>query len=296
MSALIPGQKRLKRFKKRYVLLLLGLSYVFFNYSCLSMRSSPRETRTFFESRKVGYHDSVIQIAGKDLHYLQTGKPDAPTLVFVHGSPGSWDAWKSYLSDSTLREHFRLIAPDRPGFGYSDFRKSMDLADQTRLLNALLEELNNGLPVTLIGHSYGGPLIVNMALEAPRQYHNLAIVSGALDPEAEKPEKWRRLFMHFPFKYLVPGSFRPSNDELWWLKEDLLIMRSRLGELTQNVTIIHGTADRLVPFTNVAFMQEAFTGVESLRTFPLEEERHFIVWEREEFIKTTLLNWLLVKP
>lgn len=290
MFQLRSGTKRPKKLKKRYLLILLALSYLFFNYSCLSMRSSTKETAKFFASRKISYTDSTIQIAEQNVHYLETGKADAPTLVFMHGSPGSWDAWKNYLSDSILLRHFRLIAPDRPGFGYSDYRKSMDLGEQTKVLNALLKRLNNGQPTALIGHSYGGPLIVNMALEAPQLFDHLVIVAGALDPEAEKPEKWRKLFMRFPFKHLVPGSFRPSNDELWWLKEDLLILRSKLNALTQDVTIIHGTADRLVPFTNVAFMKESFTGVRSLQTFPLEEERHFIVWDREQQLKKIIKN------
>lgn len=290
------GKIRPKKFKKRYVLIFLSLSYLFFNYSCLTMRSSSKETHTFFASRKIPYTDSIIQIAEQKIHYLQTGKADAPTLVFIHGSPGSWDAWKNYLSDSMLLQHFRLIAPDRPGFGYSGFRKSMDLEGQTKVLNALLKKLHNGQPTTVIGHSYGGPLVVNMALEAPELFDHLFILAGALDPEAEKPEKWRKVFIRFPFRYLVPGSFRPSNDELWWLKEDLFVLRDKLADLTQDITIIHGTEDRLVPFTNVAFMEQAFTSVGDLQVFPLEGERHFIVWDQEQFIKNTVSNRLQKAP
>ena len=292
MRRFISKKPQKRRFKKRYLVLVLGLSYLFFNYSCLSFRSTASETRTFFESRNVTYSEATLPIGDREIHYVRTGKADAPTLVFIHGSPGSWDAWKTYLSDSTLLQSFRLIAPDRPGFGYSDYRKSMDLGAQAILLNTLLQQLDNGKPVTLIGHSYGGPLIVKMSLEAPQAYDNLMILSGSLDPEAEKPEKWRKLFMRFPLKYLVPGSFRPSNDELWMLKEDLHFMRPKLGLLTQNVLIVHGTKDRLVPYENVPFMKAAFTGTQNLQIIPLEDERHFIVWDSEDLIKSSLLNWL----
>ncbi len=116
------------------------------------------------------------------------------------------------------------------------------------------------------------------------------ILAGALDPDAEKPEKWRKLLMRFPFRYMVPGSFRPSNEELWFLKEDLILLREQLDQLRQNVLVIHGTEDKLVPFENVSFMKRAFTGVANLKIIPLEKERHFIVWDREALIKSTLMD------
>jgi hypothetical protein len=58
-----------------------------------------------------------------------------------------------------------------------------------------------------------------------------------------------------PLRYLVPGALRPSNDELWWLK-NLFSLAPELKKITSAV-IIHGTKDALVPFSNVAFMKKA---------------------------------------
>ena len=73
------------------------------------------------------------------------------------------------------------------------------------------------------------------------------ILAGAIDPNAENPEEWRPILMAKPIKYLIPGALRPSNDELWWLKDDLKIMKPQLHKITSNVIIIHGTKDQLVP-------------------------------------------------
>ena len=186
----------------------------------------PKKPKPFLRNKRLSYLDSTVQIQDRDLHYIQSGNKDAQSLVFIHGSPGSWDSWKAYLSDSLLRKKYRLIAPDRPGFGYSDFRRSMDLEEQATQLNTFLATIDNGKPITLIGHSYGGPLIVKMALDSPNQYQNLMILAGALDPDAEKPEKWRKPLKWIPLKYLVPGALKPSNDELWYLKQDLKDMKS----------------------------------------------------------------------
>ena len=268
------------------------MGYLLFVNSCMTMRYSTKETNHYFEGQQIAHIDTTHTIGDYDLHYVMTGIDEAPTLVFIHGSPGSWNAWKAYLSDKELLKHYRLIAMDRPGFGYSNFRKSLNLETQALLLNQLLKEIDNGQPVTLIGHSYGGPLVVKMALEDNEAYENLVILAGALDPKAEKPEKWRKPLTWIPLKYLVPGALKPSNDELWMLKQDLIDMEPELKKLKPNVLIIHGTHDKLVPYQNVAFMEKAFTNVKSLKIITLENEKHFIVWDRETLIKENLMKLL----
>lgn len=282
-----------KRFKKRHLLFALVLGYLLFANSCMTMRTSSKKTAAFFQEKNVTYLDKTFELHGKDLHYIQTGNKDAQTLVFVHGSPGSWDAYKAYLTDSVLLKNFRIIVPDRPGFGKSDFRKSMALRPQAIVLNELLRQLDNGRPYTLVGHSYGGPLIVQMALEQPELYENLVILAGALDPAAEKPEKWRKPLTWFPLKYLVPGALKPSNDELWMLKEDLKVMQSQLNQLTQRTLIIHGEEDKLVPYQNVPFMEKHFSNVDSLKVISIEKENHFIVWDQEQLVKNSILSWVI---
>ncbi|MEM6864037.1 MAG: alpha/beta hydrolase [Bacteroidota bacterium] len=278
--------------KKRYILLLSVMGYLLFANSCMTMRTSSKKTAAFFRDNKVDYISNTVQLDEKKVHYIQTGKLDAPTLIFIHGSPGSWDAYKAYLADTSLTSKFRVIAPDRPGFGKSDFRRSASLQEQSYWLNQLFQQIDNGKPTTLIGHSYGGPLVVKMALEAPNRYKNLVILAGALDPDAEKPEKWRVPLTWIPLKYLVPGALKPSNDELWMLKKELRELQPKLSQLRTRTLIIHGEKDKLVPYKNVAFMQKNFSKVDSLKTISLENENHFIVWTQEELVKKSILDWV----
>ncbi len=280
-----------RRFKKRYALYVLLVGYILFCRSCMTMRSSPSETAAFFKENKIDYVDRTVEVNERKIHYIQTGKTDAPTLVFMHGSPGSWDAYKSYLIDSILLENYRIIAPDRPGFGTSGFRKSLALQPQAKLLNGLLSKLENGKPTTLIGHSYGGPLIVEMALDDPDLYKNLVILAGSLDPEVEEPENWRKPLTWFPINFLIPGSLKPSNDELWMLKEDLKQLKPRLNELTQRTLIIHGNQDELVPYANVSYMKKEFSNVDSLKVITIENENHFMVWTQGKLITEAILGW-----
>jgi pimeloyl-ACP methyl ester carboxylesterase len=94
---------------------------------------------------------------------------------------------------------------------------------------------------------------------------------------------------------LIPGALRPSNDELWWLKKDLILMKPLLKNITARITIIHGTKDRLVPFSNVKFMQLEFENAKKIDVIAINDADHFIPWSHFEIIKKALLN-LRINP
>jgi pimeloyl-ACP methyl ester carboxylesterase len=256
----------------------------------MKMRLSPKKTSEYFSKSNTTFKDNSYKISEiHQIHYIETGDSTKPTLFFLHGSPGSWDAYKTYLSDLDLQKKYRLIAIDRPGFGYSNFAESENLASQVNLILPFIQSKNNNQPITLIGHSMGGPVVVKLATKKPELFKNLVILAGAIDPKAENPEKWRPVLMSKPIKYLIPGAFRPSNEELWWLKEDLKILQPDLNKITSNVIIIHGTEDSLVPYSNVAFMEKEFINAQKIETIPIEKADHFIPWSHYEIIKTRLM-------
>jgi len=254
------------------------------------MRTSNKEAKEFFKIANTKFIDNTFIIEDHSLHYIQTGDNDNPTLLFVHGSPGSWDAYRDYLIDSLLLTKYRIISIDRPGFGYSDFGEAQNLKVQSRIINLFVKTIDNQKPVVLIGHSFGGPVVVKMASDSPNYYQQTIILAGALDPDAEKPEKWRWLIMNKPLRYFIPGAMRTANDELWWLKRDLSDLRSGLKKVTGNITIIHGTEDNLVPYSNVPFMEKEFYNAKSVNVITIKNGNHFIPWEHFELVRNTLYD------
>jgi pimeloyl-ACP methyl ester carboxylesterase len=274
--------------KKSFVLMLLLVCVVF--QSCLTMRMNTKKTKIFFDTSKTNFTDQTFDFEKHKIHYIQTGNENNPTLFFIHGSPGSWNAYKDYLKDTLLLKKYRMIAIDRPGFGYSNFRKAQNLATQSDWISRFIKSKDNQKPIILVGHSMGGPVITKLAVDIPNLYSHLVILAGAIDPDAETPEKWRALFTSFPLKYVTPGVLRPSNDELWWLKKDLIVMKPNLKNIISNVLIIHGTKDPLVPYSNVAFIQKEFVNAKSMTVIPIENANHFIPWEHYTEIRDALLN------
>ena len=279
-----------RRFKKRYVAIGIFMVYIIFCQSCMKMRISPKKTKAFFEKTQTTFSNENFALSEYNIHYIQTGNDDKPTLVFVHGSPGSWDAFKDYLKDSLLLKKYRMIAIDRPGFGYSNFGQAEDLQTQSKRINAFLKTKDNKQPVILIGHSMGGPVITKMATLSPESYKTLVIIAGSIDPDAENPENWRKVIKAKPIRYLIPGAMRPANDELWLLKQDLKDLKPLLKNIKSEITLIHGTKDQLVPYSNVDFIQKEFVNAKSMDLISIKEANHFIPWTHFETIREALLH------
>lgn len=276
------------RHKMKTIFFSLMLCYLIFCQSCMRMRMTSNETKTFFTTSKTAYIDSSKEINDFTIHYIETGNKNASTLFFVHGSPGSWDAYKEYLKDSLLLSKFRMIAIDRIGFGYSNFGEAQNLKTQAYIIERFTKLTSNGKPIYLIGHSMGGPTIVQMAADKPDDYKGLIILAGAVDPKAETPENWRVIIKAKPIRYIIPGALRPSNDELWYLKSDLKDLKPKLQNITTKVIIIHGTKDPLVPYSNMAFMRREFVNAKSLDTISIKDANHFIPWEHYKEIRDVL--------
>lgn len=122
-----------------------------------------------------------VTVDGVRLHYREAG--EGPDLVLLHGNGvASDDFVVSGLMGLFSRTH-RVIAFDRPGFGYSERPRDVvwTPATQARLLLRALEALGLDRPV-LLGHSWGTLVAAEMALAAPDAFSALVLVSGYYRP------------------------------------------------------------------------------------------------------------------
>lgn len=122
-----------------------------------------------------------IEVDGVRLHYLERGS--GPALVLLHGN-GVYanDFEYSGLVDK-LSERYRVIAFDRPGFGYSERpRTTLWTPDaQARLLHHALQELKVDSSIVL-GHSWGTMVALAMGLQVPDAVRGLVLLSGYYYP------------------------------------------------------------------------------------------------------------------
>lgn len=273
-----------------YIFCLFMTLWAFLAQGCMSFRISDDMAKQQFKNKGVDLTVNAFTIDDRRIHFASSGSDDLPTLLFIHGTPGSWNAFMDYMQDQQLLQKFRVVSVDRPGFGYSDFGKPMNLPAQSSILNKWVEKIQNGKPVYLIGHSLGGPLIVKMAADNPKLYNGLVIISGSIDPDEEKAEKWRVALFKTPLNYFVPGAFRPSNEELWYLKKDLRDMKEDYGKIKMPVYFIHGDNDTWVPPGNVAFGKKMLVNSGQISELMLPRGNHFIPWTHYKEIRDVLLT------
>src|ERR1039458_4112640 len=98
-----------------------------------------------------------------------------PVVVLVHGQPGAGGDWAA-LADLLSGDH-RVLAPDRPGWG-SDGRAAMGIAANADVLEELLEAAGAESPVTVVGHSLGGGVALELALKHPERVGALGLVGS----------------------------------------------------------------------------------------------------------------------
>ncbi len=211
---------------------------------------------------------------------------DAPRLIYVHGTPGDANAFRSYVQSPI--PGFESISIDRPGFGRTRPRRpALTLREQAECIEPFLVQRGGRWPV-LIGHSLGGPIVAQVAADYPGRVGGLVILSGSLDP-AEEKVAWYQCIANLPvIAYMIPRFLRNSNRELLPMKAELESLQPRLAGIACPVIILHAPDDILVPFSNVAFMERNFPTGQIVDTVVLEGKNHFIPWNAETDVRSAV--------
>lgn len=130
---------------------------------------------------------------GRRIGYAEYGDPHGASVLAIHGTPGS--RFMFALTDTAARERgLRIIAPERPGYGLSDFRRKDDLAQAAGDMIAFADAL--GLRrFAVIGVSGGAPYAVATAASMADRVALLALISP-VGPIAECQSKVRMSKLH----------------------------------------------------------------------------------------------------
>ena len=114
----------------------------------------------------------AVECAGARLHYLEAGA--GPAVVLLHGGFGGAGNW--YRTLGPLSRRYRVLAPDRPGYGLSTGPAE---DDSTPWLDGLLASLGVDR-VALVGHAAGGAVALDYARARPTVVRALVLSDLAL--------------------------------------------------------------------------------------------------------------------
>jgi pimeloyl-ACP methyl ester carboxylesterase len=121
-----------------------------------------------------------VEVAGLPVHYWQQGS--GQPVILVHGASGNLRDWTFDIAP-LLARRYRVIAFDRPGFGYS-----ARLPEQGWLPKAQAAHLRDAAAklgaerAIVVGHSWGGALAMAWGLGFPGEVRGVVSVAGATMP------------------------------------------------------------------------------------------------------------------
>jgi pimeloyl-ACP methyl ester carboxylesterase len=137
--------------------------------------------------------------AGHHIFWREGGAKDAPVLVLIHGFPtSSWD-WEAVWNE--LARHYRLVAPDMLGFGFSakPKRHPYSIHEQADIHEALLQSLGIG-EYHVLAHDYGDSVaqeLIARDLDSTGRSKlcSVGLLNGGLFPETHRLLRIQKLLL-----------------------------------------------------------------------------------------------------
>jgi 2-hydroxymuconate-semialdehyde hydrolase len=131
-----------------------------------------------------------VDALGIETNYYTAGTPNGRPVVLLHGMSTSADSFREIMN-GLAADHW-LIAPDLPGFGYSENTEPYTVPHLVEWLAAFIDVL--ALPsVVLLGHSFGGIVATSYALAYPEEVRSLVLVAPAVLVAGNYPEWLRKM-------------------------------------------------------------------------------------------------------
>jgi pyruvate dehydrogenase E2 component (dihydrolipoyllysine-residue acetyltransferase) len=268
------------------------------------------------EAGETGPEPATIEAGGRRLRYLEMGQGEGPPVVFIHGFGGDLYSWQ--FNQEALAESRVAYALDLPGHGGS----TKDLGSGHVHVGALAAAVIDFLDAKeiakahLIGHSLGGAVALDLALNHPERVASATLVcSAALGPEINMAyidgfmQAKRRKQLQPVLEMLVADPAMVSREmieEVLRYKRldgveaalnriagdtfaggrQALELTGRLSELTVPVQVIWGTEDRILPVSHAKGLPA------SLPVTVLDGAGHMVHMEKAAEVNQKLLAFI----
>jgi pyruvate dehydrogenase E2 component (dihydrolipoamide acetyltransferase) len=255
-----------------------------------------------------------VDVGGIRIRYARKG--DAPaTVLLIHGFGGDLDNW--LFNIDALSERSTMVALDLPGHGQSDRTlPGRTLGELARFVIRFLDAVEIR-SAHLVGHSLGGAIAAQMALDHPERVESLALIASAglgdeidtsytegfvaaqsrrdLKPFVEqlfaRPELATRQLLDDILKYKRLDGVSELLSELG----GGLFARGRqheqpgrrLGEVGKRVLVVWGAADRVIPASHAAHAPPSAT------SRIIEGAGHMVQMEKAGEVNTALTRHIL---
>lgn len=228
-----------------------------------------------------------IQLSDRSLQYVEMPGAGGTPLLFIHGSPGNWQAWSAFLNHPALADFGPRLAVDRPGFGGSQAGGIVtDLRQQGKLLGQLLPQ---DQATILVGHSLGSPVAAWMAIDFPQSICGVISIAGSLAPALEGMRWYNEVATWKVFHPLIPKALIDSNHEMQGLQDELNLLNQAWTQLQRPMIALQGQQDELVNPATADYLETVIdASLLSVQRFP--NEGHFLLWESPNLVTDAIIQ------
>ena len=250
-------------------------------------RMTEKDLDLYYQSHSPRPESKTIEQGKHHLHFVQTGSDSLPLLLMIHGAPGAWYGYISYLSDSLLHRKFAIASVDRPGYHKSKIGgKTLSIIQQADLIAHIFRS-DTTRPVYLLGRSYGAPIAAVLAARFPKQVKGLVLVAPAVNPELEKYWWFSGLIRVPPIRWFLPSPINMASDEKHMHAKELYAIKPYWSQIQCPTTILQGKADWIVKPENALFADSALTSAPH-KLYMLDGVEHLVTRERPDLVKHIL--------
>lgn len=133
----------------------------------------------------------TIDIDGLKIFYREAGDRSKPTLLLLHGFPASSFMFRELIK--RLDGRFHVVAPDYPGFGYSDAPTADEFSYTFDHLADIIEKFTDRLGLdkyALYMQDFGGPVGFRVASRRPRKVSFLVVQNANAYEEGLPDSFW----------------------------------------------------------------------------------------------------------
>jgi pimeloyl-ACP methyl ester carboxylesterase len=138
------------------------------------------------EPSRVTYH--TTQVDGLKIFYREAGPKDAPTVVLLHGFPSSSHMFRELIP--RLSDKYHVVAPDYPGYGYSDAPSPEQYACTFDHLADTVDHFLTQQGITKYSiyiQDYGSPVGFRLATRHPERVQAIITQNGNAYDEGLSP-------------------------------------------------------------------------------------------------------------
>lgn len=283
---------------------------------------SDAERITLDDQVRAGLPGQFVELSNGVVHYQLAGPEDAPVVVLVHGFSVPAYVWDPTF-EALAEAGFRVLRFDLYGRGYSD--RPEVVYDQelfVKQLDELLSALKIDQPVSLVGLSFGGPVVTAFANQQPEQVRSLVLIDPQVAPVAPEtifpinlPILGEIIMNLYVAPVVLPTQtdfFNPDRFPDWEARYrdqmqydgfrrailsstrnmvgvDTIAAYQTLGQGDMPVVLFWGREDQTVPAEDIALLRRIVPHIEF---HPIDQAGHVPHYERPDVVNPLIIDFL----